>query len=288
MDENPRFNNMVVIRHDRGPVNITWDLGAEIAPAKAQLDSLSIWLGTSGDGNFCGQLAVSTNGKQFTPVPGTFVRQGFPVGKNPDANWSLNPEDLKDQNKKGGAHLVRYSFRPGQVKSFRYLRIVSFGYNGGWCRIKKVNADISGVTVRKSTEIATTVRPLAAAEIAGPATADQTVYPPVRVQPLRLAGDQLVLAHNGKAVAGSAPAAGAGGAGAGTAAHGDRRAPTVLPRRRSTVIRQADGLVRTCRLTIDGDNRVKLDLSLAVPATASPAGALHQARPAVPGSGRRL
>ena len=265
VDENPRFNNMIVIRHDRGPVNITWDLGTEIAPAKAQLDSLAIWLGTSGDGNFCGQLAVSTDGQQFTPVPGTFVRQGFPVGKNPDANWSLNPEDLKDQNKKGGAHLVRYSFRPGQVKGFRYLRIVSFGYNGGWCRLKKVNADISGVTVRKSTEIATTIRPLTAAETAGPVPTDQTVYPPVRVHPLRFAGDRLVLAQTGKALLDLRPLL-MPEVSAGAAAPAVERQES--SRQVQTIIRQTDGLVRTCRLTIDGDNRVKLDINLAVPATA--------------------
>lgn len=258
VDENPRFNNMVLLRHDRGPVTITWDLGEN----KAELADLSIWLATGGDGNFRGQLTVSSDGKNYSPIPGTLVRKEFPIGKNPDANWSLNPEYLKDQNAHGGSHLIRYTFPPGQVKGFRYLRIESLGFKGQGCRIKEVDATIRGIMVRKSTDILTTVTPLTPAEIAVTPSVDQTTYPALKVFDLKFKEYRLVSSTSNKTLLDLK----------------DILIPSdpawrIVERQQTerelrSTARRTDGLMRTCRMTIDLQNRAVLQVMIELPATA--------------------
>lgn len=98
---------------DGNNYQITWDLGAEIDPEVRQLDSVSIWLDSHDPGRkgFRGSLSVSMDGNEFIEVPGTFYEDGLVqsgTGTSPHFNN------------------VTYSFEPGEVVGFRYLRLNSF------------------------------------------------------------------------------------------------------------------------------------------------------------------
>jgi hypothetical protein len=173
--------NMVILIHERGPVTVTWDLAPDQSFAKAQLDKVSIWLCAADWGNYDGRLLVSGDGKIFTPIPKTRVERTFPRSEK--------------------ANLIQYTFKPGEVTDFRFLRLESFGYKGQHCRILEVDGWISGMNVTKSTAIRTQVTPLAADQVTyRPPASSQSVSSPMRVRPLRFAGTNLVLAESGRKV----------------------------------------------------------------------------------------
>jgi hypothetical protein len=226
--------NMVILTHDRGPVTLTWDLAPDHSFAKAQLDKVSIWLCAADWGNYDGRLLVSRDGKIFTPIPKTRVERTFPPSEK--------------------VNLVQYTFKPGEVTNFRFLRLESFGYKGQHCRILEVDGWVSGMNVTKSTAIRTRVTPLPADQVSfRPPAVSQSVSPPMRVHPLRFAGTNLVLAESGRKVM-------------------SLRSLVSPPDKEWTIISQKlgdrkiscemkrnDGLTRRCRLEIDGRNRLSWD-----------------------------
>ncbi len=226
--------NMVILTHERGPVNITWDLAPDQSFEKAQLDKVSIWLCAADWGNYDGRLLISRDGKIFTPIPKTRVERAFPKSEK--------------------ANLVQYTFKPGEVTHFRFLRLESFGYKGQHCRVLEVDGWISGIKVTRSTEIRTRMTPLAEHQITyHPPVASQSVSPPMRVRPLRFAGTNLVLTENGRKVMNLrnliSPL--------------DKEWKMISQklgdRKISCELKRKDGLTRLCRLEIDDQNRLSLD-----------------------------
>jgi hypothetical protein len=173
--------NMVILTHDQGPVKVTWDLAPNQSFVKAQLDKVCIWMLGSDWGNYDGRLLISRDGKVFTPIPHTRAEHAF--GQSDKAN------------------LVQYTFKPGEVTNFRFLRLESFGYKGQHCRILEIDGWISGIKVLKSTAIRTQVNPLAVNRVTfHPPEKSQSVSPPMQVHPLRFAGTNLVLTDTGRNV----------------------------------------------------------------------------------------
>ena len=233
--------------HRHGPVLITWDLGEEGTPDKARLDAVWIWLYAKNGRNFHGQLSISKDGKSFAAIPGTLVEKEFPEGKDPGKLM----------------HRIRYAFAPDEVTVFRFLRLESFGYRKQTCQIQEVDGWIRGVSPRKSTEIRTVVRPLTAEQLSIPPVEDQTLTPPMAVQPLRFAGSKLALARTGRSLLDCSDILAAPGAGWTL----EQRKETA--RNVSSVAKRADGLVRTSRLAVDDENRVSLLVQLELPADAA-------------------
>jgi hypothetical protein len=93
--------------------HITWDLGVEIHPAQRQLDSVSIWIDAHDPGRkgFRGSLATSIDGTHFIEIPGTLYQ-------DPLVQAGTGPSPLFNN--------VTYSFNPGEVVGFRYMRLNSF------------------------------------------------------------------------------------------------------------------------------------------------------------------
>jgi hypothetical protein len=264
VDGGHRFSNFINLRHDKGPVYITWDLGNDQPTAKAQLRSLSIWMYAGEGGNYCGQLSVSRDGKTFQTLPGTLVGKVFPIRKNVKGLWSLNPENY-DPNKPSNTveHLIRYTFPPGQVKDFRYLRVESLGYKNSPCRIEEIDAEIVGVTLRKSTDIFSELQPLPANQGPVPLFADQTVYPPIVVRPVKFSGTKLVLDNNGKVLFDAGQIL-VSGSTSWTVTHQSLR-----DRELQATCKRPDGLERTCAMKIDQENRLTIDLGYSLPPGAS-------------------
>ena len=224
---------------------ITWDLGEDQPTDQTQLDSLSIWL-YAGDGrNFSGQIAVSKDDKTFKTIPGTLVKKEFPVGK--DTTKLL--------------HRILFTFAPGEVKEFRFLRLDIFGFPGQICQIQEVDAQVRGAKPKKYTDIHTTVRPLE--KVTTPSLPDQTATPPMRVHALKFTGDKLTLAENGINLLNLQKVL--------TPADKTWKVTEhkTADREISSVLKRADGLTRTCRLVIDKNNRVNLEIDLELPASAA-------------------
>ncbi len=224
-----------------GPIRVTWDLGAD----KTQLDSFSIWL-YAGDGrNFSGQLAVSKDGKDFKLLPGTLVKKEFPVGK--DTTKLL--------------HRILFTFSPGEVKDFRFLRLDIFGFPDQICQIQEVDAFLHGAMPKKYTDIHTTVQPLQ--KVTAPVLPDQTVTPPMRVHALKFIGDKLALAENGTTLLNLQKVVTPSDKTWKVAEH------KTADREITSIMKRADGLTRTCRLTIDKNNRLNVEIDIELPATAA-------------------
>ncbi len=177
--------NSVVLDHSKGPVYFTWDLGSD----KGQLDGVALWLVgidckkmdhfRNHPPCFIGQLSTSTDGKQFTAIPGSHAEMIAP--------------DTKQFN------LVRWTFKPGEVKGFRYLRVESFGYKGQTCRIAEIDGWISGIKIPKSTQIKTEISLLRNDQITFKFPAiSETQTAPMVVHPIRFQGTRLVRAADGK------------------------------------------------------------------------------------------
>jgi hypothetical protein len=230
-----------------GPIRVTWDMGEGRSTDKIQLDSLSIWL-YAGDGrNFSGQLATSKDGRIFKPIPGTLVKKEFPVGK-----------ELT-----GLMHRIGFTFSPGEVTDFRFLRLDIFGFPGQICQIQEVDAVIMGATPKKYTDIQTTVRPVE--KMTASAFPDQTQTSPMRVHSVKFDGDKLVLGENGN----------------GKVLLNLQRVVLIndqawKPAEHKTsggeivsVMKRSDGLTRTCRAVIDAGQRINLQVTIELPATAA-------------------
>ncbi len=182
------INNSVVLQHGKGPVYITFDLapyGEDFK--KLQLDSLSLWvIGRNNNwsghpGNFIGRLSVSKDGKKFIPIPKSDVKLIAPQAKR------LNH--------------IRWKFKNGEVKGFRFLRIESFGFKKQSVRIAEIDGDISGMKVTKSTKIATKFGPISSSKISVfPPKISQTTPESMQVKSIMLRGSKLILKANGKSI----------------------------------------------------------------------------------------
>ena len=179
--------NSVVVPHAKGPVNITFDVAPDGGAENAQLNSVSIWIQGLNDNwqghlpNFVGHLETSMDGKAFTRLPGTDVELVSPKTRKFNA--------------------VRWTFKPGEVKGFRYLRVVSLGHQGQTVRVAEIDADITGVTIPKSTRILTEIHPIAADRIRKTLPKEsQTTPSPMVVRKVKFVGSKLALADSGKTI----------------------------------------------------------------------------------------
>jgi hypothetical protein len=93
--------------------HITWDLGTNIPPSLRQLDTVAINIDSHDPGRkgFYGSLSVSSDGVQFTEIPGTLY-------KNLLVQAGTGTSPLFNN--------ITYAFEPGEVVGFRYLRLNSF------------------------------------------------------------------------------------------------------------------------------------------------------------------
>lgn len=92
-------------------IEITYDLGTTLAPAERQLDLFSIWIANN-DGQrngYNGSLSISLDGITFTTIPGT----------------SFNVDPSYNADNTGTFNQIIYTFAPGDVTNFRYLRLTS-------------------------------------------------------------------------------------------------------------------------------------------------------------------
>ncbi len=179
--------NSVVLPHGKGPVFITFDIAPDGSYGKSQLNSVTVWiqgLNNNWQGhkpNFVGHLEVSSDGKHFRVLPGTKV------------------ELLGEKTQKYNA--VRWTFKPNEVKGFRYLRVVSKGYKRQAARIAEIDADITGVNVPKSTRIQTVIKPIGADKITKKLPKEsETIPSPMKIYKVRFAGKRLVIADTRKTV----------------------------------------------------------------------------------------
>lgn len=242
--------NSVVVPHRKGPAYITFDIAPDGGAEQSELKSLKLWIyGLSKNyqghpPNFVGRLSVSKDGKTFQPVANSEAKLIAPRSKRYNA--------------------VFWTFRPGEVKGFRFLRIESLGYKGQTVRIAEIDADISGVTIPKSTRIVMTAHPISGKQITRqPPKTSQTVPAPMRVRDVRFEGTALTLVSDGTKLF-------------------DLR-PIFLPsdsnwkiisrkhvgRTITCVGRRDDGLERTVCATIDKQNRLTLTCVISLPQTAA-------------------
>ena len=86
---------------------LTWDLGDGEPPEKRQSDEFSVWIWANDPSrkDYSGSVSTSVDGETFSEIPGTAFEFEFPRADN------------------GTYNHVRYTFRPGRVTNFRYLRL---------------------------------------------------------------------------------------------------------------------------------------------------------------------
>lgn len=244
-----RRSNNIVLSYENGPANITFDLGASIDPAKAQLDGLTLWMNGSDVRNwgqkkpvFDGRLLTSLDGKTFTPVPGSDAK--------------LNEADSKQFN------AVRWVFDPGVVQGFRYLRVEVRPAGTGPLRIEEIDATISGVEPERSTAIRTGAAaiPLDDATVDPPAVS-QHIEAPMKVEPLTFKGTSVVRPGDGKAVARLNALWNPGG-------EWKRTEELLEPRLLYGRWEREDGLTRVVRATLGTNNRLDVECDVSLPASA--------------------
>jgi len=98
-------------------ITITYDLGTAIAPDLRQLDAFSIWVANNDSqrNGFNGSLSVSLDGITFTSIA--------------DTAFAINP--AFNAGNSGTFNQILYTFSPGDVVDFRYLRLTTNNQSSG-------------------------------------------------------------------------------------------------------------------------------------------------------------
>lgn len=228
------------------PIVLTWDLGEAVdASSASEVKRLAVWLYARGPMRFVARWLVSNDGASFHPMAGTVVDHAFAACKSPATTMNR----------------VAWTFASKEAVGAKYLRLELSGPTGQMCEIMEVDGEIAGVRPKKFTEIASRVSAVTAN--VPKAVADQTVEPAMQVKAVKFAGCKLVLAEKPATVMRleNVVAPNREGWTRTSLAMKDREIVGVMTRK--------DGLVRTCRAAIDEKNRVTIEMTLSVPASAS-------------------
>jgi hypothetical protein len=231
---------------DNRTVTITWDLGESALSPNVYLEKVDLWLqgndwlGRGSRGNFTGHLEISRDGRKFITLPGTVVKKAF--------------------KKESPFNVIRLTFSPGEVKDFRFLRVVSNGYQGCQSCFMEIDGWVAGAQPVKSSEINTQIRPMEKKEpvVRIPC---QVVPAPMQVHPLKFAGDNLVLSDGTavlKRLRGLVPF--------GWSVVKKEESPKNL----TMLLRRQDGLLTEKNWTIDLNNRVTVRSKVSLPAGNAP------------------
>lgn len=156
---------------DSKPATFTWDLGK--STITVTLKQLDIWIRAGGRGNFTGELAVSNDGKTYTPITGTAIDQAF------TSNTGFN--------------VIRCEFSPSEVSDFRYLQLRSFGKDGIQSQLAEIDAWLSGVSPELNS-IKTTISALDKKDaISIKSIPSQVSRVPMKVRGIKFADGNLIL-----------------------------------------------------------------------------------------------
>lgn len=114
---------------------VTWDLGDAIPSPERQLDAVSIWLwgDDKARGDYAGWLEVGEDVDNLGQIPGSATA----------INFGELQEEKHQRN--GKFNHVLYTFNPGTVVEFRYLRLHAETPQTTWCdsRFLEVDAFVS-------------------------------------------------------------------------------------------------------------------------------------------------
>ena len=183
----PKKGNTVILYHST-PCTVTWDIGAGLNYANAQLDQMKLVIVGPASAQFVGfnpcfsgQLLVSLNGIDFTPIPGTSI--------------TAAPSST------GVYMVINWTFNPGEIKNFRYLRLESAGYNGYACQVAEIDGWISGVAIRKSYDIVSSIACTDKTQITSmPPQLSQATPQPMQVEGLSLINGNIVYVATGQTI----------------------------------------------------------------------------------------